>query len=653
MSLTAHVRCAIALAGLLSAFASVRAEAQVPISAEDFSRRPEAWEVSMSPTGMYVAIAVPTPDGMETQLRIVELATGKTQVLRFGRQMNVSDVVWTADDQVVVSKATLEPLKARPTSAGELFTSDIRGKNQDVLFGYIPDDGTKRGRRRDEGWSEIVEVLDNEPGMALVRFVCWNCGEEPDTVIFKSNTLTGERKEVERADKLATYEFDQSGEARLRRQFNDNDEPVLSYRPRKGDAWTPLPKAIAGYMMYNMRFDANGNNAYALISDAMEPYQAYKIDLAAGTRTKLAGREDANITSFLYEGRNGAPFAVYYNADKPSIQYINPDSDWARLHAGLLKSFPGQMVTLGDVSRDGNRIGFYTWSDRSQGSYYIYDRGVKKLQKVIDFSPWLKPEQLAPMTPITFQGVGGEKLYGFYTAKAGGSSPPPLIVLPHGGPYGIADTWGFDNQVQFLASRGYAVLQVNYRGSGGRGELFECSGWKGWGTKLQDDIFAGVRWAIDNKMADPNRICTFGASFGGYSALIQPILHPDTYKCAIGYVGVYDLPLMRKTDTNLGIAKRTDRFFDRTLGTDVQALASISPTQRISELNVPVFLIHGRDDHTANFNQYKSMEAALRAAGKPAETMVVAGEGHGFVKPENVAELYRRIESFLGKNIGR
>jgi dipeptidyl aminopeptidase/acylaminoacyl peptidase len=464
------------------------------------------------------------------------------------------------------------------------------------------------------------------------------------------NTITGERKEMERGDKLASYYFDRTGEARIRTQLDDNDHPVLFYRPHKGDAWAPLPKSIANYMIRSAHFDTDNNTVYALVSDGMNPFQAYKIDMAAGTRTKLAGRDDVSVNEFLFDGRSNVPFGVYYDADKPSVEYINANSEWAQLHAGLLQAFPDHMISFLDTSRDGNKLLFATWSDRDIGSYYIYDRASKKLQKVIDRKSWLKPEQMASTRPFSFTGPDGQKLYGFYTGN--NTTPGPMVVMPHGGPFDVYDTWGFQDDVQFLASRGYSVLQVNYRGSGGRGEGFQESGWLGWGTKIQDDITAAVHWAIDNKLADPNRICMYGGSFGGYSALIQPILHPDLYKCAIGYAGVYDLPAMRKTDASNGAGVRTERFFDRTLGSDTQALATISPAQRVNELKVPVLLVHGGDDQTAAFNQFKRMQAALQDAGKPAETFVAPSEGHGFVKPENIAELYKRIETFLDKNIG-
>ena len=640
-------RWTIPLATTLALTAMPALAQQIPV--EDFAKRPEAWESSLSPTGAYAALAVPTADGMETQLQIVELATGKTQVLRFGRQQHVVDIVWTADEQVVVSRATLQPLKARPISRGELLTSDIHGKNQEMLFGYIPDDGTKRGRRKDEGWSTIAKVLPREPGMALVDFTCWNCGDEPDTVIFKVDTRTGVRQEVERGDKLAWYGYDQTGTARVRTTYNDSDEPVLHFRRQGQSEWLPLPKAVAGYSISGMRFADDGNTLYALVTDALEPAQAYKIDLAAGTRVKLAGRPDVAVSGFMYQGLDGIPFAVSFNADKPTLQYTDPTSEWAKLHAGIMKSFPGQMVSFNSFSRDGNKVLFGVWSDRNVGSHYVYDRASKNIQKLIDYKPWLKPESMAQTRPIEFTGKDGEKLYGFYTAK--GTGTKPLVVMAHGGPIGPYDTWGYDSDAQFLANRGYGVLQVNFRGSGGRGEGFERAGWKQWGGVIQDDITAGVKWVVANKLADEDRICLYGASFGGYTSLMQPILNPGVYKCAIGYVGVYDLAMMRKDWMEDG-NKRSRRLNDRAHGSDPAMLEKWSPALRAGEVKVPVFLVHGSDDHTAAMNQYKAMNAALREAGNPPETFVASGEGHGFVKPENIGELYRRMEAFLDKYIG-
>ena len=638
----------LALALAMAALPIAPAAAQVP-SASDFTKNPEAFEVSMSPSGKYVALAVPAADSMETTLEVTDLATGKSQIMRFGRQQHVSNIVWTADDQLVVSRAEMEPLKARPSSQGELYTTDVKAKNQDVLFGFVPDSQGKRGKRKDQGWSSIEDVLHDEPGMALVNFTCWDCGEEPDTVIFKVNTKTGERKEIERGDQLAWYQFDRTGEPRIRRTLDDNDEPVLAYRRTKGEAWTPLPKAVAGRMIYGARFAEDNNTVYALVNDALEPAQAYRIDLKAGTRTKLAGDPDVEINGFMYEGLDGIPFAVTYNAAKPSLQYIDPNSEWAKLHASLMKSFPGHMLSFNSFSRDGNKVMFGVWSDRNIGSYYTYDRSTKELQKIIDYMPWLKPELMAQTRPVEFVNRDGKKIFGFYTSK--GAGPMPTVVMAHGGPVGPYDSWGFESDVQFLASHGYGVLQINFRGSGGRGEDFEREGWAQWGGAIQNDITDGVKWAIQNKLVDESRICLYGASYGGYTALMQPVLNPGLYKCAIGYVGVYDLPQNRKDWTRRN-SSRGDRVNDRVHGNDPTVLANWSPALRAGEVKVPVFLAHGSDDKTAGLNQYKKMVSALNAVGNTPQTFLAAGEGHGFAKPETRAELYRKMEAFLSKYIG-
>src|SRR5688572_16904899 len=256
--------------GALAACATLPAIAQT-IPATDFAKRAEAWGATLSPTGEYAAIKVPTPDGLETQLHVVTLANGKTQVLRFGRMEHVSDVTWTADNHLVVARAKLDPLDPRPYSTGQLMSSDVSGKNQDVLFGYVPDNGITRGKRKDEGWSELVKVIDEEPGMALVDFTCATCGREPDTVIFKVDTRSGARQEIERGGQVATYQFDRTGEPRIRRTLDDSDNPVLHYRKTKGAAWEPLPKSIAGRRLFNARFEADNNVMYAFVADEMEP----------------------------------------------------------------------------------------------------------------------------------------------------------------------------------------------------------------------------------------------------------------------------------------------------------------------------------------------------------------------------------------------
>lgn len=643
-------------AALLGCLVTGAASAQM-IPVEDFSKDYEFSDVALSPDGRHVAMAVPVNNGLETQLKIIPIDGGThVQGLRFMKQQHVHSIVWSDNNRVVVARAEKEPLREGLVSRGELWSSDILGKDQAALFAYIPDDGNVTGRRKDQGFAQVDWVLENEPGYVLVAFTCWPgvCGEigESPTVIFKVNTATGNRKEIERSDKPADFYYDNTGKPRLRVTEDVNANPELAYRPTPDSDWKPVPKAIAGYSLEGLYFDKDNNTAYGRVSDNREGAKLYRIDFAAGTRTLLQGRDDVALSGVLLAGYRGAPFGVTYMADKPGVRYLDNTSEYAKLHAGLLKSFPGHMVTLVNFSRDSRKVLFRIWSDRTPGAYYVLDRDSNKVQLIGELAPWFKPEQMAASRPIEYTTQDGQKIFGVYTAKPTARGPQPMIVMPHGGPFGISDTWGFDNDAQFLASRGYAVLQVNFRGSGGRGVAFEQAGLRQWGGKMMDDIADGVKWAVANQLADPNRICIYGSSFGGYAALMNPIRYPELYKCAIGYVGVYDLTVMKK-EGDITKSESGRRYLSRALGDDQAELIANSPARNVDKIKLPVMLVQGRADRRVPMDQFNALETAFKKAGVPVETMVVSGEGHGFVKPENITELNKRVEAFLGKNLAQ
>ncbi|MGH8073391.1 MAG: alpha/beta hydrolase family protein [Lysobacter sp.] len=620
------------------------------LSADLFARHSEITDIALSPDGTRIAMAVPVAEGSETQLQIIPLdESSGALALRFGKQQHVTDIYWTTDQRLVVSRAEMEPLRAQPYSRGELIATNADGSDQELLFGYISDYFAKSGRRKDNGFSALTGLILDEPGMALVTFRCWNCGEEPDTVLFRVDTRTGDRKEIERFTGNTTFGADRSGMARIAVSYDKEDNPVIRYRPEADAKWQPLPRSLAGYSLTPLRFSDQQDVMYALVSDHREPERLYRMDLSAGTRTLLAGRDDMEIARVLYEGSRGAPYGVFFDAGKPTVEYIDKTSSWAALHAGLMQSFPGELVLPYDFSDDDSKLIFVTYSGRNPGAYYLLDRTGNKIRLLAETKPWIDSKEMAPVRPIEFKNRDGEILYGFYTAL--GSGPKPMVVVPHGGPHGPYDAWRYDSDVQFLASRGYAVLQVNFRGSGGRGQSFMEAGYREWGGKIQDDIADGVNWAVDQKLADSSRICIYGASFGGYAALMNPIRYPDTYRCAIGHVGVYDLQVMFK-EGDIAARRSGRRYLERVLGADETVLIANSPARQVDQIKIPVMLAQGKIDRRVPMDQFESLTRAFKKSGRPAETLVVPGEGHGFYKPENQAKLYRMMAEFLDQHIG-
>src|SRR5690606_20621322 len=306
-----------------------------------------------------------------------------------------------------------------------------------------------------------------------------------------------------------------------------------------------------------------------------------------------------------------------------------------------------------NASKDGKRVIVVVDSDRNPGAYYLYDEDTKKLTFLMARAPWVEPEKMASMEPFSIKARDGTPLHGYLTRPAGNEEATnlPMVVSVHGGPYEIKDTWNYDSDVQAMASPGYAVLQVNFRGSGGYGHDFVKAGYGEWGAKMQDDVTDATRWAVEQGVADPKRICIFGGSYGGYAALQGAVREPDLYQCAIGYVGVYDLQLM-KTRGDIPQSLYGDGYLDKVLGKDDKVLAQRSPINNIARIKAEAMLVVGGEDKRVPPVHGQNLRNALLKRGKSVEWLYQPSEGHGFFLEKNRTELYEKLIAFLDKNIG-
>jgi dipeptidyl aminopeptidase/acylaminoacyl peptidase len=614
---------------------------------ELFARHVEYADAKISPTGEYVLATTPFED--RRALAIIKLS-GKfdRNLIKFDAPETVSNAHWTDNNRVIVEKAKDYGYFGSLASTGNIYGSDADASHQTQLFGYLPDHGNVRSKLKDEGNVSFMGVLPGTDGEALFYYSPWAQGNSQfRSTVFRINTHTGARKQIESIGDDVGFLADNAGVPRFTVTEDLNGNQVVRYRRLPTDTeWATIPALIAGQRLNVWFFEPDNNHLYAEISDHGEAAQVYRISLAEGTRERIAGNPNMEVSSVLRAGHLGKPFAVMYSAGRPKVDYIDPKSEWAQLHGGLMKLFPGQMVYFADFSEDNNKVLFYVYSDRHPGAYYTFDRTSKVPQLLFETMDWIDPAKMAPVAPIEFKNRSGDSLYAFYTAPLGKQGAHPLVVIPHGGPFGISDGWAYDADVQFLASLGYAVLQVNYRGSSERGQAFERSTYQQWGTGIQDDIADGVRHLVSQKLVDAGKVCIYGGSFGGYSALMNPIRNPGMYKCAIGYAGVYDLGKHKATHDS---SRQIRSWYDRTIGVAPELIEAQSPARHAANIDIPVLLIHGKSDHTAAIDQFDAAEAALRHAGKTVETLVKQNEGHGFYKVADQTEAYNRMQAFLLK----
>jgi dipeptidyl aminopeptidase/acylaminoacyl peptidase len=338
---------------------------------------------------------------------------------------------------------------------------------------------------------------------------------------------------------------------------------------------------------------------------------------------------------------------VAYAADRTRFHWL--DEDMKQIHAKLEASLPDTVHRPRQFAEDGSKIIFFSSSDRDPGVFYLYERARQKVSELAVTKPAIEPDKMARMQPIEFSARDGLVLHGYLTLPLGRAARNlPLILHPHGGPFGLRDEWAYRDEVQFYANRGYAILQVNYRGSGGYGRQFEQAGFKRWGREMQDDLSDGVKWAIGQGIADPARVVISGASYGGYATMAGLAFTPELYCAGINYVGVTNIELLIPKemppdrrywrDTRLG--KLTD-------AADRKRIYETSPVHFADRIQAPLLMAYGKNDPRVHIDHGFDMERALKKAGKNFEMIIEEEEGHGFRLEERSIAFYTRVDAFL------
>ncbi|CAN5341062.1 S9 family peptidase [soil metagenome] len=612
--------------------------------AEAFARLDEIDDVLISPKGDKIALSIRGDDGVAA-LAIVQIEgmkpLGKVSITR-GR--DVHDFWWASGDRLLFGTAVHLGIGEAAYATRDLFVVNSDGTGLKLLL--QPQQGMSY---RD--WSMVSARLPDDPDNILVRMP--NPSDvytsNPGQHLYKVDLMQGRLRRLTPAQaSRGRFLVDHAGHVRFQTAVERDLTEVVLYRATDADDW----KEIGRYPM-------NGKGSMTPIqvtSDNRDVFVAYdrqtkghmtaiyRIDPDNPEPKLLYADPDHDVARLLGSRTVGSPAGVVVNGAKTEWRYFDPSSADAVLLESIRTTFKGKTVRLLNWSDDRSRVAIAVDSDVDPGSYYVLDLAKGKILTRLSAAPWIDPAAMAPTTPFEMKARDGLVLRGYLTVPKEGSRHK-LVVMPHGGPFGLRDTWSYDPEAQWLARNGYSVLKINYRGSGGYGGDFIGAGYGQWGGAMQDDLTDATRWAISHGHADADKVCIFGASYGGYAALMGVVKEPDLYRCAIGYAGAYDLRRIKRSEN-----RSAELFHDFTIGTDAEDLDRRSPALRATEIKVPVLLIHGGEDWVCPPDQYEVMRDALAAARKPFETLYKSNEGHGFVSPANREEAMVRIVKFLDAN---
>lgn len=636
------LRSGIVVAGLLLATAAHAVDVSRYVRKDEFN------EMKLSPNGDYFAATVPLDDRtVLVTIRRSDRAVAGT--FRLARDSHVDGFWWVSPDRLLISVAEQMGSLDEPVGTGELFTMKADGTDAKILVGERIDGittGTRvRSKKSESVAAWLLDDLEHDDNAVLVAVQPFI--HDAYSQVDRMDVRSGKRVRVARAPiPNASFYTDNAGEVRFAAGVAKDNVRKL-FRLQNGNDWIVVASDEQGRMEWPLGFSPDNRTVYLEVEQPSGPNRVVEWNLVDDARREILADGTVDPAYAVY-GKGNEPIGAVFMDGKPNTKFFDERSSDARLLKMLLKSFPGHVVDITSRTKDGSLLLVSVSSDVNPGDFYVFDTAARKAELVQSRRSWFEPETLSSTEPMSLRARDGIALHGYLTRPRAKAGKVPLVVMPHGGPFGVQDSWGFDQDVQMLAEAGYAVLQLNFRGASGYGRAFMLAGARQWGRAMQDDLTDATRWAIDQGIADGRRVCIFGASYGAYAALMGAAKEPDLYRCAVGYVGVYDLPLMQRDDAR--VSRRVSNWSKDWVG-EGEALAEVSPARLADRVKVPVFLAAGGKDERAPIRHSRMMEQALVRAGTPVETLYFDSEGHGFYEPDHRRQFYTRLLEFLARSL--
>lgn len=639
--------------------ASIAAE-QLPL--EYFTKHNDYYEVQISPDGEFFAVRA-RQDG---QIILAFIDRKSMKVTGGAKPLNDGDIIsmrWVNDERLVYTLSRDFGFHDAPLGTGELYAVNRDGSRHELIFGQgvNANSGSKiKSKKATFGDHVITDILRDDKKNILITVYPWKivgayAYPNPDALpeVIRLDVYRGHQRSVGHLHIPASRALtDNEGELRFNIGVSkDGDIEIYSRSPKQSE-WQPFEMDVGlDGDIIPIAYNQEESSLYVVAQQGENQTDAIlRINVENGTKETLFHDPLFDYRSRFSDPKTDIPVYVRSQKGRTEYNYLGaPNTALAKTHRTLVNAFKGQAVTITSVTDDGSELVVFVSSDTNPGEYYLFNTETNKASFIMAGRSWVDPRKMQAMQPISFDTEDGETIHGYLTKPAQKEGPYPTIVLPHGGPHGIRDVWGFDSEAQLFAHHGYAVLQVNYRGSGGYGQRFQDIGYGEWGGKMQDDITAATHWAIKQNIADADRICIYGASYGGYAALMGAVREPELYRCAVGTAGVYDLPLMFDKGDIL-LIRSGEAYLKEVLGDDREKLTQRSPYHQANKIQSPILLVHGGEDQRVPIEHAKRMKEALEKAGKSVKWKEYSKEGHGIWDEENRLDYYSSLLAFFAKH---
>lgn len=625
---------------------------QVPM--ESFARLPVIRHVTISRDGKVIAYSIFAD--LEEMFAFRNLDTGKINGVESGLSAKAYNPRWIANNRVVYG--SMSGINRDGSHYVGLLGSarevDKRDQNRlyagPIIFSRFT--GDKEGNFL---MYEYDHPLSGGP-YGLVRLTYPN--------VINMDSRTGNYfRVIDNPGKVVGWLADGNGVVRVGVEYDKGYSKAI-YRESAESPWhvlAGLDHAKRTLALHGL--SADGATLYVGLISPTDKWAIYAYDLQKQKLGDLilshehydmlrgnVGADGHSIERIVSAPQTREILGIQYVTDVPKVVWF--DQRMASIQGALDHGLAHHVNTIADMSDDLKKFVVFSWSAKDPGTYYLFDLDKKELKPLFATMPWIKPDQMAEVIPISYKSRDGLIIHGYLTVPPGKEPKNlPMVVYPHGGPF-ARDAWRFDHDAQFLASRGYAVLQMNYRGSLGFGEDFYVKGQRHIGREMQDDITDGTRWAIAQGIADPHRIAIMGWSFGGYSTLMGLTKEPDLYRCGIDLAGVTDWRAILTYDlaiSTFGKEEMAELLGDP--GKDSADLDEISPVKHADKIRAPLLMVYSKDDTTVPFEQARLMRDALDRAHKPYELVTKVNEGHGFYTYDHRLQLYQKIDQFLAQNM--